>query len=83
MYYGERPQMQQLNRNITEMYSSLSNWTQEAIETMEIAGYYVMTLQPGLKVMSINSNFGYATVICIFAIKTHRSLTSVNIVNLS
>ena len=59
MYYGERPQMQQLNRNLTEMYESLSNWTDEARATMEIAGFYVMTIQPGLKVMGINSNYGY------------------------
>ena len=49
---------QELNRNITEMYAPLSNWTDEAVATMEIAGYYVMTLQPGLKVMAANSNYG-------------------------
>ena len=41
------------------MYAPLSNWTQEAIETMEIAGYYVIEVLPGLKVMAINSNYGF------------------------
>ena len=47
-----------MNRNLTEMYASLSNWTQEAEDTMEVAGYYVMEVEPGLKVMAINSNYG-------------------------
>ena len=50
--------LQALNRNLTEMYSKLSNWTEEAIETMEIGGYYVMEIMSGLKVMAINSNYG-------------------------
>ena len=41
------------------MWAPLSNWTQEAIDTMHIAGYYVMQIQPGLKVMAINSNYGW------------------------
>lgn len=49
---------QQLNRNLTEMYANLSNWTTEARDTMEIAGFYVMEIAPGLKVMAMNSNFG-------------------------
>lgn len=55
---------QELNRNLTEIWAPLSNWTDEAVETMSIAGYYVMEIQPGLKVMAINSNYGYVIIYC-------------------
>ena len=43
---------------MADMYANLSNWTAEARETMEMAAFYVMQIQPGLKVMAMNSNFG-------------------------
>ena len=49
---------QELNRNLTEMWAPVSNWTDEAIATMQLAGFYVMPVRPGLKVMGINSNYG-------------------------
>ena len=41
------------------MYAPVSNWTAEAVATMEVAGYYDMKVLPGLRIIAINSNYGF------------------------
>ena len=49
---------QELLHEIRLMYQDLTNFTEDQIETFEEAGYYVMEVLPGLKVLSYNSNYG-------------------------
>ncbi len=41
------------------MWQSLANFGEEAKSTFELAGYYSTEVEPGLRVISYNSNYGF------------------------
>ena len=40
------------------MYQDLANFTEEQGATFEDGAYYISEIQPGLKIMSYNTNYG-------------------------
>ena len=58
LYYISRPEVQTLNRELANFWQHLSGFQDEQMRTFLEAGYYSILVQPGLRVMSWNSNYG-------------------------
>lgn len=59
LYYIDRPETQELNREFFRAWQPLAKWTAAQEETILYAGYYTMLARPGLRILSFNTNFGY------------------------
>lgn len=57
LYYSKRPQIQELNQAYFDMWQPVSRFTDEQRLTYLKGGYYTISVVPGLRILSYNSNY--------------------------